>query len=1127
MQKTGNRYLAANRGRQSLHGIFPYTRFAILCFAITLMTAFSSVSAQSVTLSAKNMPLKEVFSSIKQQTGYTFFGRNELFKTGKPVTLSVQNMPLTQALDMVLREQPIQYRINGTQIILSHKENSIPQAPAQLNAGTIAAEVFPVTGMIYNSDGMPLPGATVTLKGTKLSTVSNMKGEFVINASRGDILLISFVGYTTAQVTVASAATVNVTLNLDDKHMNDVVVTGIVNRKAETFSGASVKITKEELLKSGGVNVFQSLKNIEPSLKITDDFKNGSNPNVMPSMQIRGTSSFPNTGQYTSDPNLPLFIVDGFESTVQKVNDLDMNRIESVTILKDAASKAIYGSRAANGVVVIETIKVTPGDLRVDYTGTLNIESPDLSSYNLTNSTEKLQLEQMLGAYAPTSGVPAYGLSKDSLYYANLKAIQSGVNTNWLAQPVRTGIGYRHSVNMEVGTKALTAGASLFVNDMAGAMKGSDRNSYGGSINLMYRTSKVFFRNLFQYTVTKSTESPYGDFSQYALLNPYWTPKNPDGTVSQLLGLGPVYSAPVYNPLYNVPYYTNSSQYNNVTNNTYLEYTFNPHLKLNGRLGLSKDVSGSDVFYSSKNTRFINYADSLFFQKGSYDKGNGVASTVSSDLYLNYNKSFGKHHIFANAGGLIRQDKSENYTYSAVGFPNDRMDNIMFANQYDPNKKPSGSQSINREIGFLGIGNYSYADKYFVDLTLRRNASSQFGSKNRWGTFWSVGGGWNIHKEAFFSGLSSVFKQFKLRSSIGYTGSQNFSSDQSMLLYQYFTNASYQNMVGATLNGLANSSLKWQQKYEFNVGLDMNILDKIVARVDFYRATTENLITPVSTPPSLGFPSYTDNLGQMLNTGYEFKVVYNCFVNPRNNSSLSLFVNGTSNINSIQKISNSLQSYNQLMSDSSKKTNKPLVQFQEGQPMDAIWAVKSMGIDPATGQEIYVKKNGKVTNVWDPTDEVVVGAPDPKLYGNFGANYSYKGFSTGITFRYTIGGQLYNQTLVDKVENASVNNNVDKRAFYDSWKKPGDVALYRSIGLYSTTTYATSRFVQNQNDLNISSIYLSYDFYKSAFLQKMKMKKLRVMLNMNDVTQFSSIRIERGTSYPFAHTYSFSVFANF
>lgn len=1125
MQKTGRRHKVAAWRRRCLPQTFLYSKLALLSLAVTFLTV-ANVCAQSVTLSAKNMSLKEVFTSIKKQTGYNVFGRNELFKDAKPVNVSVREMPLPQALNTVLADQQIQFRIQGTDIILSHKEPA-PQAPAHTIADTSAPISFPVSGTIYNGEGLPLPGATITLKGAVVTAASNSKGRFTINASLDDILVISYVGYTTAQVTVASAAPVNVTLNLDDKHMSDVVVTGIVNRKAETFSGASVKVTKEELLKSGATNVFQSLKNIEPSLKITDDFKNGSNPNVMPSMQIRGTSSFPNTGQYTSDPNLPLFIVDGFESTVQKVNDLDMNRIESVTILKDAASKAIYGSRAANGVVVIETIKVTPGELRVDYTGTLNIESPDLSSYNLTNASEKLQLEQMLGAYAPTSGVPAYGLSKDSLYYANLKAIQSGVNTNWLAQPVRTGIGNKHSVSMEMGTKGLTAGATLFVNDVAGAMKGSDRNSYGGSINLMYRTSKVSFRNLFQYSVTKSTESPYGDFSQYALLNPYWASKNPDGTVSQQLGLGPVFSAPVYNPLYNVPYYRNSSQYNDVTNNTYLEYTFNPHLKLSYRLGLTKDVSGSDVFYSSKNTKFINYADSLFFQKGSYDKGNGAASTVSSDLYLNYNKSFGKHNIFANAGGLIRQDKAESYTYSAVGFPNDRMDNIMFGNQFDPNKKPTGSQSINREIGFLGIGNYSYADKYFVDLTLRRNASSQFGSQNRWGTFWSVGGGWNIHKESFFSGLSNVFRQLKLRSSLGYTGSQNFSSDQSMLTYQYFTNASYQSMVGATLNGLANSSLKWQQKYEFNIGLDVNILDRLVARVDFYRATTQNLITPVSTPPSLGFSSYTDNLGQMLNTGYEFKVVYKAFVNPANNSALSLFVNGTANVNSIQKISNSLQSYNQQMSDSSKKTNKPLIQFQEGQPMDAIWAVRSLGIDPSTGQEIFLKKNGKVTNVWDPTDEVVVGAPDPKLYGNFGAAYNYKGFGTGITFRYTMGGQLYNQTLVDRVENASVNNNVDKRAFYDSWKKPGDVALYRSIGLNSTTTYATSRFVQNQNDLDISSIYLSYDFYKSTFLQKMKMKKLRVMLNMNDVAQFSSIRIERGTSYPFAHTYSFSVFANF
>jgi TonB-linked SusC/RagA family outer membrane protein len=1107
-------------------------KLAVLLLTAVFFSVCAPVRAQSVSLSGQNLPLKKVFAEIKKQTDYTVFGRKELFRDAKPVTISVKQMPLPTFLDMIMKGQPLQYRISGREIILSRRTTTTAAVSETVgpdaNPAVTKTEPIEVSGTVSDAEGLPLPGASLLLKKSGGTGICMGDGKFSIQANTGDVLQVSYVGYTSQEVAITGARPLSIRLKPVDDQLGGVVVTGIFNRRAESFTGSSTKITRQELLNAGTVNIFQSLKSIEPTLKISDDFKNGSNPNQLPNMQIRGTSSFPDvTGQYTSDPNLPLFIVDGFESTVEKVNDLDMNRIESVTILKDAAAKAIYGSKAANGVVVIETTKVKPGELRIGYSGTLNVELPDLSSYNLTNAKEKLELEKMLGAYAPTSNVPIFGLTKDSLYYANLNEVQNGVNTDWLAQPVRTGVGYRHTVNMEVGTDALRAGLTLFTGNTQGVMKGSGRSNYGGAMTLIHRHNKILFRNVLQYSVIKATNSPYGDFSNYALLNPYWRNQNPDGSVRQTLGLGPVYSGLVYNPMYNAPYMTSTSQYSDLTNNTYLDYTFNTSLKLVGRLGFTNTVSGSDLFYSSNHTNFINYTAENFFNKGSYNKGNGKSSAVSSDLNLNYNKSFGRHTVFANAGATIREDKSESYLYSAVGFPNDRMDNVIFANQYAPFGKPTGSEAINREMGFLAAANYAYADRYFADLSVRRSASSQFGANNRWGTFWSAGAGWNLHKEAFFAGLSPVVKQLKLRSSIGYTGSQNFNSYQAMLLYNYFTNTSYQGLLGTYLNGLANENLKWQQRYDFNIGVDMNILDRVNIRFDHYRSTTDNLLTDITTPPSLGFASYKENLGQLLNTGYEFKVNYRCLINPANRSSLNVFVSGASNTNTIQKISNSLKSLTTAMDDSSRKVTKPLVRFQEGQSLDAIWAVKSNGIDPATGKEIFVKADGTLTDTWDVNDKVVSGNAQPKLFGVFGLNYEYKGFSLGVSCRYTAGGQIYNQTLVDKVENADLNYNVDKRAYYDSWKKPGDNVLYKNIGLTRAATLATSRFVQDLNELDISAVNVGYDFYKTQFLQNMKLQRLRVMLNMNNVAQFSTVRIERGTSYPFAYNYSFSVFANF
>jgi hypothetical protein len=321
--------------------------------------------------------------------------------------------------------------------------------------------------------------------------------------------------------------------------------------------------------------------------------------------------------------------------------------------------------------------------------------------------------------------------------------------------------------------------------------------------------------------------------------------------------------------------------------------------------------------------------------------------------------------------------------------------------------------------------------------------------------------------------------------------------------------------------------LSGSRNLDYNVGIDASFLNKLSLRFDLYRSLTNNLLTDITTPPSLGFDSYKANLGQIQNTGIEFKVNYRMLVNNANRQSLNVFVTGAANDNKIKKISNSLKSLTDAQDKLSETSNKPLVRFQEGQSLDAIWAVKSNGIDPATGKEIFVKRDGTLTETWSATDKVVMGVNQPKLFGNFGTNFEYKGFSASVVAMFRVGGQIYNQTLVDKVENAQLNYNVDKRAYYDSWKKPGDVVLFKNIGTTNATTLATSRFIQDLSELNLSALSVGYDFYRMAFVKQMKLQRLQVMFNMNDVYRFSTVRIERGTSYPFARYGTFTIMANF
>lgn len=1079
-------------------------------------------TSNTITLKAPNLTLHDFFKEVQKQTGYNYIFNIDQSGPKKIFSVDVENTELEQVLEEVLTPLSLTYSSENNIIVVHQKgKKSVPVQQRKK---------ITIKGRVTDSNKLPLVGVNIYIKGSLVGTTTDSEGNYTMNLidDPKNVLVFSFVGMYTQEILLKDKITINVVMQEAENALSDVVVNGIFERKTGTFTGSATSYTRKEILATGVQSVFESLKNLEPSLNILENNLNGSNPNTIPDMNIRGISSFPDVrNQYIANPNLPLFILDGFETQVQKVIDLDINRIESITILKDAVAKAIYGSKAANGVIVIETIKVKPGELRMNYSGTLSVETPDLTSYNLCNAAEKLELERTLGLY--NGAQPAVDIAYKDLYYNNLAEVKRGVNTDWIAQPLEVGFGNKHFLNIEAGDENLRVGLDLGYNNINGVMKGSGRTTTSGGIDVIYRNGKLTFRNRLTVTNTDSEDSPYGDFSQYAALNPYWRIYEDNGSLRNLLGYGPVFSSPVYNPMIDATIGTRYSRgYFDITNNTYLEYQMNQSFKFVGRFSFTNQTSNSESFLPSSHSQFKNIlpGNDNFFLRGSFDAGYGKYSVIGGDFNINYNKVWGKNSLFANIGLNIREDNSENYYYSAVGFPNSSMDNIIFSKQYTLNSKPTGNEALNREVGVLSAINYSYDNRYLVDASFRESASSQFGANNRWGAFWSGGLGWNIHNESFLKN-NKVIKQLKIRTSMGYTGSQAFNTSQALLLYNYYVDRSYQGLMGTYLESLANEDLKWQEKYDQNIGLDLNLYNKFNIRLDRYNSTTTNLLTDINVPPSLGFETFRANLGEINNKGYEFYASYRIFSNPVDRISVTVFANGINNKNEIQDISNALQAINSKQDEASETDNRPLVRFEEGQSMTAIWAVKSKGIDPATGKEIFVKKDGSLTDTWDVEDKVVCGDSEAKLRGIMGCNFEYKGFSLNVSLRYRLGGQIYNQTLVSKVENAQMNGNVDKRAFYQSWQQEGDNVLFRNIGDWMNPTLATSRFVQDINTLDISSINLGYDFYRFDFVRKLRLQRFQMMVHLNDVANFSTVRIERGTVYPFARTNSCSLILNF
>ncbi|MGL5683276.1 MAG: SusC/RagA family TonB-linked outer membrane protein [Marinifilaceae bacterium] len=1107
----------------------------VLCFSIISHSAIAASEMQRLTLKYDAIMLKELLKTIERKTDLAFVYKAKDIEDCEIKKLDFTDAPIDEILNKCLGDNAMSYEITEKHVVIRKTEKAIPTTQAHI------AKSRKIKGVVLDEKGSPLPGAAVLIPGTQLGVATNVDGEFELLVLETDgTIAVTYIGYQQALVQIKGKNTIKVVMEPESAAMEAVVVTGIFARKAESYSGAARTVTKEELMRVGNRNILQSLGTLDPSFQIIENNQYGSDPNRVPEIQMRGASSFSDMkDKYQTNPNQPLFIVDGFEQSIEKVLDMDMNRVESVTLLKDATAKALYGSKGANGVVVVETIKPKMGQLTVSYTGSVELEMPDLRSYNLCDAAQKLEVERLAGVYTASVNNPITQQGLDAQYAELFKEVQRGVNTYWLDKPLRTGIGTKHSLNFEGGDAYMRYQANVHYNKVTGVMKGSERENFGGEMMLSYRYKDVIFREQLILSHNKATNSPFGAFAEYAQLNPYWRAYDESGALNEILGY---YSMPnmqgtrpIYNPMINSTLNTNDeSKYTDITNNLYAEWKLTEALKTTGRLGITHRTSEGDVFYPRDHTKFRSetFDDEEFFKRGEYTKENGKMTNYSLDLGLNYNKALGKSLILFNGQWSLSQNKMERVVVQAQGFANNKLDYITHASQYMTNGKPSGSETMNRETSVLLSGNYSYDSRFMIDANYRGNASSLFGKDNRWGHFWSVGGGWNIHNEAFLK-ESGLFQQFKVRASTGYTGSQNFNAYQAMATYRYFSDELYDNIIGSYLLSLANPELKWQRTQDNNIGVDLSLFKRLDISFDYYVKKTDNLLTPVTLAPSVGFNSYTENLGKSENKGVEARVTYRIVSNGKRDVHANIFGSLMHNKNRIKEINDALRSMNDEKDsahnnlnynpDTKQETTKPSVRYKEGESMDAIWAVRSLGIDPGTGNELFLDKDGNVTRAWNAANQVVCGDAMPKASGTFGFNLDVKGFSVNTSFFYRVGGDVYNQTLVDKVEDADIQWNVDYRVRSGRWTTPGQEAQYKKLSNPNYFTRPTSRFVQRLNELQMTTLNVGYDFRNCRFIKNGKIDRLKISFYMNDLFKVSSVEIERGTDYPFARSSSFQV----
>lgn len=994
------------------------------------------------------------------------------------------------------------------------------------SAAYAQADFVVLSGKVVDSaDGYPLIGVSVSVAGTRQGTVTDLDGLYELKVPKQQCeVLFSYVGYDDKVIAYNlknASAFSKVVMFTNVTQLADVVVTGVYERKKESFTGASATFKTDELKAVGTSNILQSLSTLDPSFKMMESSQFGSNPNVMPDIEIRGKTSVAGLKEeYGTDPNQPLFILDGFETSLETIMNLNMNRVASVTILKDAASTAIYGSKASNGVVVIETKAPARGRLQLSYKGDYGISLADLSDYNLMNSREKLEFETLAGVYKDNSGDPFAQIRLDDLRNQRMLEIERGVDTYWLSEPIRPGFTHKHNIYAEGGEDKIRYGIGLSLGDVDGVMENSGRQTLEGNVDLIYRRGKFQFSNKLSINWL-DVSNPTVSFAEYAYANPYYRKYNTDGSISKYLYYPEegVDDYPVSNPLWN-------AHLNNwdvatgfgFTNNFIFEWFATKSLRLRAKFGLTKQDDDEQTRLSPQHSQFDDVGET---EKGLYSHTQIKEMIYEGDVAVTFGKLLADKHMVNAVGGFnFSNNHRQIYGYSAVGFTDDQFDAPSFANSYPSGGSPDYNESLKRAASFYLNGGYAYSERYLLDFNYRLDGASMFGTGNRFRNTWSVGAGWNIHKEPFMAD-SDFFSLLKLRGSVGNPGNQNFSAYQAFSTYKF--NGWMTNIfgTGVILNALGNAGLSWQETTNYDLGMDLTFWgERINATFDYYWKYTDPLLAVITTPGSMGVTSVAMNAGSQKTRGWEATLRVSPVYRPSEGIIWNISINATSSRSEYADIGNSFSALN----ESGKASLVGTTRYYDGGSPTAIWAVRSAGIDPATGKELFIKKDGTYSFTYDVNDEVVVGDLQPKVEGLLGTSLYFKGLSIGCYLRYRWGGQVFNSSLFQKVENIGtqeIYNNQDKRALYDRWSENNREAYFKGISLVQRTE-KSSRFVMDDNSLVGESFNIGYEF-PDRIVRKMRLGALNVQLTSSDIFRATSVRVERGIDYPFARTVTMSL----
>ncbi|MBJ2173671.1 TonB-dependent receptor [Aureibaculum sp. A20] len=1057
-----------------------------ISFGLTSVYANSVAGQTKIDINVKDITIKQLFKEIQNSAEYVFFYKDNVLNADKKVSIKLKNVEVTAILDNAFRNTDLSYKIIGKQIIVK-KQKKIGQNTTIQN--DLEVQENEITGTVKSESGELLIGVSVIVEGTSRGTQSDFDGKFTINVTVGATLLFSYLGMVDQKVVVGNKTVINVIMKEDAAALDEVMIVGYGTQSKESLTG-SVGVVKSKMLEQVPVSTFeQALRGSMAGLQASAiDGAPGANTSV----RIRGIGSI----TASSDP---LYVIDGIPvqsgSIASNDNDgrssnvmsaINPNDIESVTVLKDAASTAIYGSRGANGVILITTKSGKSGKPVFSFKSLAGFSS--VASKNILKPINAEQYTQLyLEGYINRGDTPAEAQARFDNTFTQLIDPSTGqpTDTDWLDAITRVGLTQSYDLSARGGTESVRYFFSGSYYDQESFVLGSDFKRLSARANLSFDVNDyITIEN--NIAVADMVSNTFNDGGS-------WT--NPFKVSLELSPLIPIYDESGrfngehrdYFPISPNPVGALSGDDERKISQMRITNTFAVNIKLMKNL----------KFRSQWNFDVINAGTYQYNtpRYGGSESSGGFASnaTVTDKSWvgtqtLDYSVEVADNHNISLLAGYEAQESiREAHGASGTQFPNDKLRTL---NSASAEFGISGSKTEYTFASMFARANYNYDGKYFLSSSIRRDGSSRFGADNRWGTFYSVGGSWIISKEDFLKDVGFL-NMFKIRSSWGLTGNASIGNFPSQGLYTY--GQDYDGSPGGIPDQIGNPDLTWETQQNFNIGLDFGIFSRVNGTVEYFKRTSSDLLLNVPISRTTGFSSITQNYGEMMNSGMEFSL--NADIIASGEFQWNVGVNATFLKNEITKLT--------------ENYNSGQFRRQQGEDFQSFYLYGFAGIDADTGQIQWYTDESKttITNSLGDAERFLDGrSASPDLYGGFNSSMTYKGFSLDASFNYSSGNYIFDSRARGSLADGRLTPRSTATWAFDNRWVPGktDALLPMHVwgGSPGSGESNTSRWLYDGSFIRLRDLTLAYTIPTTA-ISALNLNSVKVYLRGTNLLTFT------------------------